>query len=29
VKIEDVENVEDEDVEMHSPSPPPSEAGPS
>jgi len=29
VKIEEVEDVEDEDVEMHSPSPPPPEAGPS
>jgi len=29
VKIEEVENVEDEDVEMHFPSPPPPEAGPS
>ena len=29
VKIEDIEDVKDKDVEMHSPSPPPSEAGPS
>jgi len=29
VKIEEVENVEDEDVEMHSPSPSSSKAGPS
>jgi len=29
VKIEEVEDVEDEDVEMHSLSPPPPEAGPS
>ena len=29
VKIEDVEDIEDEDVEMHSPSPPPPKAGPS
>jgi len=29
VKIEEVEDVEDEDVEMHSPSPSPPEAGPS
>jgi len=29
VKIEEVEDVEDVDVEMHSPSPPPPEAGPS
>jgi len=29
VKIKEVEDVEDEDVEMHSPSPPPPEAGPS
>jgi len=28
VKIEEVEDVEDEDVEMHSPSPSPPEAGP-
>ena len=27
VKIEEVKEVEDEDVEMHSPSPPPPEAG--
>jgi len=26
VKIEDVENVKDKDVEMHSPSPPPPKA---
>jgi len=29
VKVEEVEDVEDEDVEMYSPSPPPPEAGPS
>ena len=29
MKIKEVEDVEDEDVEMHSPSPPPPEAGPS
>jgi len=29
VKIEEVEDIEDEDVEMHFPSPSPSEAGPS
>ena len=29
VKVEEVEDVEDEDVEMYSPSPLPSEAGPS
>jgi len=29
VKIEDIEDIEDEDVEMYSPSPPPPKAGPS